>query len=81
MVNYYYGVRSHEETASRAQYSPGYALNSTVGISAATNSLLGGLTKIGLTKTWYGDSITSSPLVEIDATSGLSLLLSYSRFF
>lgn len=81
MVDYYYGVRPHEASAARAQYSPGYAVNSTIGISAATRSLLGGLTKIGLTKTWYGDAITDSPLVEIDATSGLSLFLSYSRFF
>lgn len=81
MVNYYYGVRSHEATPSRIQYSPDYALNSTVGISVATHSILGGLTKLGITKTWYGDAITASPLVETDATSGLSLLLSYSRFF
>lgn len=81
MVDYYYGVRAHEATAERTQYSPDYALNSTIGISASTYAFLGGLTRIGLTKTWYGDAITSSPLVEIDATSGLSFLLSYSRFF
>ncbi len=81
MVNYYYGVRAHEVTATREQYSPDYALNSTVGVSAATNSILNGLTRIGLAKTWYGNSITDSPLVEIDSTSGLYFFLSYSRFF
>lgn len=81
LVNYYYGVRSHEASTSREQYSADYALNSTVGISAATNSILNGLTRIGLTKTWYGNAISDSPLVEIEAISGLSLFLSYSRFF
>jgi len=81
MVNYYYGVRAHEVSATRGAYSPGYAVNSIVGISAATNSILNGLTRIGLTKTWYGNAITDSPLVEVDATSGLSFFLSYSRFF
>ncbi|MFT6905149.1 MAG: outer membrane protein [Oleiphilaceae bacterium] len=81
MVNYYYGVRAHEVSATREQYSPDYALNSTAGISATTNSFLNGFTRIGLTKTWYGNAITDSPLVEIDSMSGLSLFLSYSRFF
>ncbi|MCW8996072.1 MAG: MipA/OmpV family protein [Psychromonas sp.] len=81
LTNYYYGVRAHEATAARAQYSPGHALNSTIGLSAVTNQILGGLTRISVAKTWYGSSITNSPLVEIDAQSGLSLLLTYSRFF
>lgn len=81
MVDYYYGVRDYEVTATRAYYSGHNALNSTVGISAITNRILDGLTRVSLSKTWYDNAITNSPLVEIDAESGLSLFLSYSRFF
>ncbi|MCG6200826.1 MipA/OmpV family protein [Psychromonas antarctica] len=81
LVNYYYGVRAHEASATRTQYSPDYAFNSSIGISATTMRILNGLTRIGVTKTWYGNAITDSPLVEIDSTSGLSFFLSYSRFF
>ena len=62
----YYGVCADEVTAERSQYSPDSALNSSV----TTPVIFGGLTRISLTKIWYGNAITATPLV--DAAYGLS---------
>lgn len=80
LVNYYYGVRDNEANATRSQYSADHALNSKVEITATT-PFLGGLTRIGITKNWYDSAIRQSPLVDINAASGISIFLSYSRFF
>jgi MipA family protein len=79
LVDYYYGVRDSEATPFRNSYEGDHAINTTVGISLKTMSLLDGLSSLSVENTWYGSGITDSPLVGSD--SSLSLRLTYSRFF
>ena len=79
LVDYYYGVESDEVSASRSVYEGEGALNYRMGFSVATPILLGGLTKLDITQTWYADEVRNSPLVDQDRST--SARLTYTRFF
>lgn len=78
LVDYYYGVRANEATATRAAYRAGSAFNYHVGFSVS-NPLFGGMTRLGLEHHWYDSSISNSPLT--DRNRGLSAFIAWSTFF
>lgn len=78
-VDYYYGVLAEEASATRAPYTANSTLNRAIGLSFMTPIFFGGMTRITVENTWYGDAIVNSPLT--DADSSLKLMMSYSRFF
>lgn len=78
-VDYYYGVKETEINNHTYLYQGNSTLNKTIGFSVATPILLGGFTQLALTYTWYGSSITNSPLVESKAN--LNARLMFSKFF
>lgn len=78
-VDYYYGVRAHEATNFRPQYTGDKALNSALGISISTPILFGGFTQLAIDYNLFDNSITDSPLVE-DNTN-ISFRLLFSKFF
>lgn len=79
LVDYYYGVRIEEATASRLTYRAGSAVNYNAGISLSTPVFFGGMTRLGIEHHWYDSSISNSPLTDRD--TGVSAFLSWSRFF
>lgn len=79
LVDYYYGVRLEEATASRSAYRAGSAVNYNAGISLSTPVFFGGMTRLGIEHHWYDSSISNSPLTDRD--TGVSAFLSWSRFF
>ncbi|WP_394175956.1 MipA/OmpV family protein [Thalassotalea litorea] len=79
MANYYYGVRANEVSDIRAFYQADSSINPTVGVSFFTPVLWGGITRLGLEKTWFGDSIKDSPLT--DESSRIDVFFAYSRRF
>ncbi|TLU62013.1 MipA/OmpV family protein [Thalassotalea litorea] len=79
MADYYYGVRANEVSAQRSFYQAGSALNPTLGVSFFTPVLLGGITRMGIKKTWFADSIVDSPLT--DESSRIDIFFAYSRRF
>ena len=68
-----------EAAAFRPAYRGRSALNPTLGIGIFSPSLFGGIGRIGIENTWYGDAVVDSPLVERDTS--LSIFIAYSRFF
>ena len=78
-VDYYYGVEADEVTASRPFYQGNNTLNKSFGIAIATPIFFGGMTRLSLSNTWYGSTITDSPLVDED--TALSTRLIFSKFF
>jgi len=79
MVDYYYGVRNQEATATRAAYAPSNALNPMVGLDFY----------LGLSEDWMlisraginflDDEISDSPIVEDDTTQ--TYLIGITRMF
>lgn len=78
LVDYYYGVRLNEATATRMAYRASSAFNYNAGFSLS-NPLFGGITRLGIEHHWYDSSISDSPLTDRD--TGLSAFLSWSKFF
>ncbi len=78
-VDYYYGVRAHEATNARLQYTGKSALNKTLGLSVMTPIFFNGITTLGIENTWYDTSISDSPLTDDDAS--LSVRIMFSKFF
>ncbi|MFT4925513.1 MAG: outer membrane protein [Phenylobacterium sp.] len=79
LVDYYYGVRANEETASRAVYIGEATTNIELGVKA-TWRVGKHHNFIGYTSyTAYGAEIEDSPL--IDSSGNLSLLLGYMYVF
>ncbi|TKB43843.1 MipA/OmpV family protein [Thalassotalea mangrovi] len=79
MVDYYYGVRANEATVNRPFYQAKSALNPTLGLSFFTPVLWGGMTRIGIEKTWFADTYADSPLT--DESSRIDIFFAYSRRF
>lgn len=78
-VDYYYGVRSNEATASRPVYRGIKTTNQAIGFTVATPIFFKGMSRFTMTNTWLGTEIRNSPLV--DKTSYLSSMLTFTRFF
>ncbi|NTS75810.1 MipA/OmpV family protein [Catenovulum sp. SM1970] len=79
LVDYYYGVQSHEAMDFRPAYQGDSAVNQELNFSFFTPAWFGGITRLELSYTLYDDVISDSPIVEDD--SNLGLMLFYSRFF
>ena len=78
-VDYYYGVAEDEATADRPAFEGEEAVNPTLSVSFITPVFFDGLTRFGIQKTHFDDSITDSPLTDSDA--GLEYFISFSKFF
>jgi len=78
-VDYYYGVKTKEVTASRARYIGKSAVNTVAGLELSTHKFLGGVTTLNMDYTWYADEITDSPIVDKDGAFGARII--YTRPF
>ncbi|SET74971.1 MipA/OmpV family protein [Thalassotalea agarivorans] len=79
LVNYYYGVRESEATATRPAYQAESSKRGNVGVVFSTPMWLNGFTQLGVNFAAYDREIENSPLV--DTNKQLSLFLSFSKFF
>ena len=77
-VDYYYGVRDSEATATRSAYKGEEALNTTAGISFITPAFFNGQTRLTIAHTWFDSSIADSPLTDKDTTLGITLAFAHS---
>tara|TARA_B110000908_G_scaffold171452_1_gene234262 strand:- start:1891 stop:2655 length:765 start_codon:yes stop_codon:yes gene_type:complete len=78
-VDYYYGVNVNEINQYTAPYEGKSAVNTTLGFSIATPIFLKGFTRLSIDYTWYGDTISNSPLIE-DHTN-ISARFLFSKYF
>lgn len=78
-VNYYYGVRPEEATATRSEYNGNSAVNTEVRLAVSTRQFFDGMTRLELGATFFDDSISDSPLTDDDTSLGAMLV--YTRFF
>lgn len=78
-VDYYYGVAASESTTFRPAYAGDSALNARFGLNFVTLAYFGGLTRLGLERTWFDSSIDGSPLTDEDADFGV--FIAFSKFF
>ena len=78
-VNYYYGVRPEEATATRSEYNGNSAVNTEVRLAVSTHQFFNGMTRLELGATFFDDSISDSPLTDDDTSLGAMLV--YTRFF
>lgn len=78
-VDYYYGVAPAEAASFRSAYDGDSALNTRFGVALVTPAWFGGLTRIGIERTWFDSSISDSPLTDADANLGI--FIAFSKFF
>ncbi|CAM3838489.1 MipA/OmpV family protein [Rheinheimera salexigens] len=79
LVDYYYGVRDNEATATRAAYRGEGTINYSAGLSMSTALFFNGMSRLGFKHTWYGSGISNSPLTHRD--TGFSFSASWSTMF
>ena len=79
LVNYYYGVRTHEVRAERSFYQGRSAINQALGLSISTPIFFNGYTRLSVEYKRFDREIYQSPLV--DQNSAVSARLIFSRFF
>lgn len=79
LVDYYYGVRENEATATRAAYRGDGTVNYATSLALSTPVFFKGMTRLGVKHTWYGSGIRNSPLTDRD--TGFSLFASWSTMF
>ena len=78
-VDYYYGVTDDEARPWRPEYTPSGTINPEVSLAFFTRSLAGGMTRLQLTHTTYGEEISDSPLTDAEQSFGINL--SFGRMF
>jgi MipA family protein len=79
LVDYYFGVRDNEATASRVAYRGTGSINYAASLAMSTPLFFKGMSRLGVKHTWYGSGIRNSPLT--DRETGFSLFASWSRMF
>lgn len=62
--NYYYGVLASEATAERAAYTPGYGINTSVGLYGTYDMSQRWRLLAGVSATVLGNSVKDSPIVQ-----------------
>ncbi|MGB1311958.1 MAG: MipA/OmpV family protein [Leucothrix sp.] len=77
VVDYYYGVKSSEATATRAAYSGQDAITPYVGVTARTNLMERVTFDVGMIYKHYPDEISKSPIVDKDHDLELKTGLTY----
>jgi outer membrane protein len=78
-VDYYYGVRDEEATATRLAYEGDSAVNTEISVAVSTQRFLGGMTRLEVGATYFDDSISDSPITDDDMA--VNAMLIYTRFF
>ena len=77
VVDYYYGVKSNESTATRAAYNGKDAITPYIGLTARTNIMKHVTFDVGAVYKHYPDEITNSPIVDKDHDVELMAGLTY----
>ncbi len=76
-INYYFGVKANEATASRSEYIPASSNISATGVNFIYNITDKVQTNLGITRNKLGDEIKNSPIVDKDETTSYFLSLTY----
>lgn len=78
MTRYYYGISEAEALPNRPEYSPGSALNPSVGLNYAHPIGVRWRLSTGVTYTHFDRAIQQSPIIDKSNVMGVAIALTYS---